>query len=89
MQNLDLVGPSIQAGSRSTDINQKLLMGTTISKTGSNPLTGTLGGFVRLPTGDMGFLTCAHVVGLNKDQTVSQPSHAELPPSHRSPKYYI
>lgn len=33
----------------------------------------------------MGFVTCAHVVGLTKDQTVSQPSHAELPPSHRSP----
>ena len=89
MHDLDLVGPCIQIGSRCTDINPNLLIGSTISRTGAKPLTGTLGGFVRLSEENMGFLTCAHVVGLKKGQTVSQPSHAELPPLHRSPKYFV
>ena len=79
----------MQIGSRCTDINRQLLMGTTISRTGLNPMTGTLGGFVSLPGIEMGFLTCAHVVGTNKFQTVSQPSHADLPPSHRSSRLNV
>ena len=67
-------------GNKSTDYNPDLLMGTGISRE-TNPMTGTLGGFVHLPDGEMGFLTCAHVVGDYVGQQVVQPSHGEMPTS--------
>ncbi|XP_056006439.1 uncharacterized protein LOC125659827 isoform X4 [Ostrea edulis] len=45
---------------RSTDVLNPLMMGASISKKDDNN-GGTLGGFVTLENGDIGFITCAHV----------------------------
>ncbi|XP_062618669.1 uncharacterized protein LOC134280282 [Saccostrea cucullata] len=46
---------------RASDVLNPLMMGASIGKTDENN-EGTLGGFVALSTGDMGFITCGHVL---------------------------
>ncbi|KAK3598397.1 hypothetical protein CHS0354_019800 [Potamilus streckersoni] len=59
--------------------NSPLRMGCSIGALGSD-FAGTLGPFVRLDTNDLGFLTCAHVLGINSSLTqpsVMQPADSE------------
>ena len=52
------------------DNHNKLKMGACISGADGTRM-GTLGGFIPLADGQMGFLTCAHVVGLEIGAPVS------------------
>ena len=47
-----------------------LQIGAAISGTTGSRI-GTLGGFVTLPNGQIGFITCAHVVGTETGSVVS------------------
>lgn len=60
-----------QFGNRPSDVNEVLLMGTSISKQ-DNMSTGTLGGFVALPDRKVGFITCAHVFGEVEGESLSE-----------------
>ena len=67
-------------GKKGCDLNENLLMGTEIGLYG-NGLRGTLGAFVSLPNGEVGALTCAHVMGVyhgfcdeDVSKIVTQPS---------------
>ena len=86
-ERLSLAYKELLQGKGQDDFNETLLMGTSISRTGCIS-SGTLGGFVSLPKGDIGFLTCAHVIGIEDTGTyvfgetnrvfVSQPSDGRI-----------
>ena len=67
-------------GKKSSDLNESLLMGTEIRLIG-NGFCGTLGGFLPLPNGEIGALTCAHVLGVYDGVSEEDVSKIVIQPS--------
>ena len=67
-------------GKKSCDVNDQLLMGTEIRLLGNN-FCGTLGAFVPLPNGELGALTCAHVMGVYSGEYDADTTKVVIQPS--------